>query len=52
MFRTLLYFWKNFNRRPTKRNFQMLLKILKSEVKCLVITGFSINEIFNHNEIT
>ena len=45
MFRTLKYLWNSFKRRPTKRGFLIFLKMLKVEVKCLLLTGYSVDEL-------
>jgi hypothetical protein len=46
MFTTLKYIWKKFQERPSKRGFLIFLKMLKTEIICLVTTGYSTDELF------
>jgi hypothetical protein len=45
MFRTLKYLWNRFQKRPSKRGFLVFVKMLKIEIKCLLLTGYSIDEL-------
>ena len=45
MFRTLRYLWYKLQERPSKRGFLIFLKMLKVEVKCLLLTGHSVDEL-------
>ena len=45
MFKTLRYFWYKFQQRPTKRGFLIFLKMLMVEIKCLLLTGHSVDEL-------
>jgi hypothetical protein len=47
MFRTLNYLWVQFSKRPSTRGFLIFIKMLKTEIVCLVITGYSTDELFN-----
>jgi hypothetical protein len=45
MFRTLNYIWKLFWKRPSRRVFLILVRMLKTEIKCLMLTGYSTDEL-------
>jgi hypothetical protein len=45
MFRTLKYLWGNFQKRPSKRGLLIFIKMLKTEIKCLMLTGYSTDEL-------
>ncbi len=45
MFRTLKYLWKQFWKRPSKRGFLIFVRMLKTEIKCLIFTGYSTDEL-------
>ena len=45
MFRTLKYLWKQFWKRPNRRGFLIFTKMLKVEIKCLIMTGHSTDEL-------
>jgi hypothetical protein len=47
MFRTLNYIWKLFWKRPSRRVFLIFVRMLKTEIKCLILTGYSTDELFN-----
>ena len=47
MFRTLKYLWGNFQKRPSKRGLLIFIKMLKTEIKCLMLTGYSTDELIN-----
>lgn len=47
MFRTLHYLWNQFSKRPNRRKFFIFIRMLKTEIVCLVITGYSTDELFN-----
>ena len=46
MFRTLNYIWKLFWKRPSRRGFLTFVRMLKTEIKCLMLTGYSTDELF------
>jgi hypothetical protein len=45
MFRTLIYILRQFLKRPSKRGFLIFTKMLKVEIKCLIMTGHSTDEL-------
>jgi hypothetical protein len=45
MFRTLNYIWKLFWKRPSRRVFFIFFRMLKTEIKCLMLTGYSTDEL-------
>jgi len=45
MFRTLKYLWSNFKKRPSKRSFLNFIRMMKTEIRCLLMTGYSTDEI-------
>jgi len=45
MFRTLKYLWSNFQKRPSKRSFLNFIRMMKTEIRCLLMTGYSTDEI-------
>ena len=45
MFRTLNYIWEQFWKRPSKRRFLTFTKMLKVEIKCLIMYGHSTDEL-------
>ena len=45
MFRTLNYIWNQFWKRPSKRGFLIFTRMLKTEIKCLIMTGYSTDEL-------
>lgn len=47
MFRTLNYIWKLFWKRPSRRVFFIFFRMLKTEIKCLMLTGYSTDELLN-----
>ena len=49
MFRTLNYIWKLFWKRPSRRVFLIFVRVLKTEIKCLMLTGYSTDELFNQS---
>ena len=49
MFRTLNYIWKLFWKRPSRRVFFIFFRMLKTEIKCLILTGYSTDELFNQS---
>jgi hypothetical protein len=46
MFNTLTYIWNQFWKRPSKRGFLIFIKMLRTEIKCLMSTGHSTDELF------
>jgi hypothetical protein len=49
MFTDLKYFWSRFRKYPSMRNFKIVMKILQLEIKCIAITGYTIDEIKEHD---
>ena len=49
MFRTLNYIWKLFWKRPSRRVFFIFFRMLKTEIKCLMLTGYSTDELLNQS---
>jgi hypothetical protein len=47
MFRTLKYVWGNFQKRPSRRSFLIFIKMMKTEIRCLLMTGYSTDELLN-----
>jgi hypothetical protein len=45
MFRTLIYIWRQFLKRPSKRRFLIFTKMLRAEIKFLIMTGHSTDEL-------
>ena len=49
MFRTLKYLWSNFQKRPSKRSFLNFIRMMKTEIRCLLMTGYSTDEILKQS---
>ena len=49
MFRTLNYLWKQFRKRPSRRGFLIFVKMLRTEIKCLMMTGYSTDELIKQS---
>ena len=49
MFRTVNYIWNQFWKRPSKRGFLIFTRMLKTEIKCLIMTGHSTDEIIKQS---
>ncbi len=49
MFKTLNYIWNQFWKRPSKRGFLIFTRMLKTEIKCLIMTGYSTDELIKQS---
>ena len=49
MFRTLIYIWRQFLKRPSKRRFLIFTKMLRAEIKFLIMTGHSTDELIKQS---
>ena len=49
MFRTLKYVWKLLWENPSKRRFLIFVKMLRTEILCLFMTGYSTDELLKQS---